>query len=56
MWLVLLSLLLFTKCVFRIGLKSQFFLSFNLFLLPLMGPIALFGTVYGSHCTILATF
>ena len=49
MWLVLLLLLLFTKCAFRIGLKSQFFLSCNLFLLLLMGPITFFGTIYGSH-------
>ena len=28
----------------------------NLFLLLFMGPIAFFGTIHGSHCTISANF
>ena len=34
----------------------QFILLFNLFLLLFMGPITLFGTIYGSHCTISTNF
>ena len=38
------------------NLKSQLILLFSLFLLLFMSPIALFGTIHGSHCTILANF
>ena len=41
---------------FGISLKSQFFLLFSLFLLLFIGLIILFGTIYGSHYTISATF
>ena len=45
-----------TKYAFSIGLKSQVFLLFNLFLLLFICPIVFFGIIYGSYCTILATF
>ena len=44
------------KCAFGYKLKSQLILLFSLFLLLFMDPIALFGTVHGSHYTILANF
>ena len=44
------------KVAFGIDLKNQFFLLFNLFLLLLMGLIALFGTINVSHCTISVSF
>ena len=34
----------------------QLILLFSLFLLLFMSPIALFDTIYGSHCTISANF
>ena len=34
----------------------QLILLFNLFLLLFMSPIALFGTIYGSHYTISTNF
>ena len=37
-------------------LKHTLNLLFSLFLLLFMGPTALFGTIYGSHCTISAKF
>ena len=37
-------------------LTSQLILRFNLPLLLFMDPIALFGTIYESHCTISANF
>ena len=43
-------------CVFGIGLKSKLFLLFSLFLLLFMGPITLFGIIYGFYHTISATF
>ena len=45
-----------TEVAFGIGLRNQLFLLFNLFLLLFMGPIALFGTIHESYCTILVTF
>jgi len=45
-----------SKVVFGIGLKSQFILLFNLFLLLFIGFTALFGIIYGSHCIISANF
>ena len=51
------------KVVFGIGLKSQIFLLFslflllfNLFLILSIAFIAIFGIIYGSHCTISITF
>ena len=51
------------KVEFGIGLKSQIFLLFNLFLLLFslflllfMSPIILFDTIYGFHNTISTTF
>ena len=43
-----------TLVAFGIGLKTQFFLLFRLFLLLFIGPIALFSTIYRYHSTILA--
>ena len=45
-----------TEVAFGIGLRNQLFLLFNLFLLLFMVPIALFGTIYRSYCTISVTF
>ena len=54
-----------SKIAFRIGQKIPFFIYllfslflnlFSLFLLLLMSPIELFGTIYGSHCTISVSF
>ena len=42
-------------CVWHWPIKSVFLL-FSLFLLLLMSPIVLFGTIHESHYTILATF
>ena len=42
-------------CIWQ-KLKSQFILLFNLFLLLLIDPAALFGTIHGSHCTIQLTY
>ena len=44
------------KCAFDIGLKNQFFLLFNLFLLLFMDSIALFDTIRRFHGTISITF
>ena len=44
------------KCAFGSKLKSQLILLFSLFLLLFMDHIALFGTIYGSHCFISANF
>ena len=44
------------QCAFGIGLKSQLFLLFSLFLLLFMSLIILFGTIHKSYCTISATF
>ena len=44
------------KCVFGSKLKSQLILLFSLFLLLFMGLIALFDTIYESHCTISVNF
>ena len=44
------------KVAFNIGLKSQFILLFNLFLLLFMSPTALFGIIHGSYFTISANF
>ena len=41
-----------SKCAFGYQLKSQLILLFSLF----MGLTALFGTIYGSYCTILTNF
>ena len=42
-------------CVWQ-KLKSQLILLFNLFLLLFISSIALFGTIYGFHCTISVNF
>ena len=42
-----------SKVAFNIGLKSQFILLFNLFLLLFMSPTVLFDIIYGPHYTIL---
>ena len=44
------------KCVFGLKLKSQFILLFSLFFLLFMSSTTLFGTIYGSHCTIAVSF
>ena len=41
---------------FGIGLKSQFILLFNLFLLLFMGLSAFFGIIYGFYYTISVNF
>ena len=41
---------------FGIAYIGQFILLFSLFLLLFIGSIAIFGIIYRSHCTILATF
>ena len=45
-----------SKVAFDIGLKSQFILLFNLFLLLFMSPTELFGIIHGSYFTISANF
>ena len=42
-------------CVWQ-KLKNQLILLFSLFLLLFISSIALFDTIHGSHCTILANF
>ena len=41
---------------FGFKLKSQFILLFSLFLLLFICPIALFGTIHESYCTIFTNF
>ena len=40
------------RCAFGIGLKSQLFLLFSLFLLLFMNPIVLFDIIHRFYCTI----
>ena len=40
------------RCAFGIGLKSQLFLLFSLFLLLFINPIVLFGIIHRFYCTI----
>ena len=47
---------MFTTCVFGNTYFCQLILLFSLFLLLFMDPITLFGTIHGSHYTILANF
>ena len=44
------TVLAYIECVWH-WLKKLTFLLFSLFLVLFMGPIALFSTIYGSHCT-----
>ena len=44
------------QCVFGFNLKSHLILLFNLFLLLFMSPIALFGIIHESYCTISTNF
>ena len=46
---------LYIVCVWQ-KLKSQLILLFNLFLLLFMDLTVLFGTIYGSYCTISVNF
>ena len=47
--------LYYIKCVWQ-KLKNQLILQFSLFLLLFIGPTTLFGTIYGSSCTISVNF
>ena len=44
------------KCPFGKDYFCQLILLFSLFLVLFMSPTALFGTIYGSHCSILVNF
>ena len=44
------------KCLLGKDYFCQLILLFNLFLLLFMSPIAFFGTIHESHCTISTNF